>query len=157
MLKDIEDHKDRIVCILAGYTPNMRHFFAVSNPGLKSRFANWVNFPDYTPKEMLEIMRFDLNKTGYILKDEAAKKALHQGILDATAHADINSGNGRLIRNIFEKIKRAQQARISKLPPEVAQNMSNQEFKIFNIDDVKAGLKANAEQSMNMNGLQGMS
>ena len=157
LLKDIEDHKDRIVCILAGYTPNMRHFFAVSNPGLKSRFANWVNFPDYTPKEMLEIMRFDLNKTGYTLKNEEAKQALHQGILDATAHADMNSGNGRLIRNIFEKIKRAQQARISKLPPEVAQNMSNQEFKIFNVDDVKAGLKANAEQSMNMNGLQGMS
>lgn len=156
LLKDIEDHKDRIVCILAGYTPNMRHFFAVSNPGLKSRFANWVNFPDYTPDEMIQIMRFDLNKSKYTLQDQQTKNDLRQGILEATNHADINSGNGRLIRNILDKITRAQKARISKLPPEKIAAMSNADFKILTDSDVKEGLRANAEQSMNMNGLQGM-
>src|SRR5699024_10978781 len=69
LLKDIDDHRDRIVCILAGYSGEMRQFFAKSNPGLKSRFANWIEFPDYTPKEMMMILQFMLKHRKLYLKD----------------------------------------------------------------------------------------
>lgn len=115
LLKDIDDHRDRIVCILAGYTPNMRKFFAVSNPGLKSHFTNWIDFPDYTPQEMLQIMSFMIKSQRLHLADADTAFTLRKLLTDQMGYLDQNLGNGRFIRNVLEKITIEKDLRIGNL------------------------------------------
>lgn len=156
LLKDIDDHRDRIVCILAGYTPNMRKFFAVSNPGLKSRFANWIDFPDYTPQEMLQIMSFMIKSQKLHLADADTALTLRKLLMDQMGHLDQNSGNGRFIRNALEKIVVEKDSRIGSLPADQMQSMSNEELMTITKPDVIAGMRDLAAQQENMGGLQGM-
>lgn len=151
LLKDMYDHKDRLVVILAGYTGNMRHFFDVSNPGLKSRFPNWINFPDYTPKEMLEILNFDINKKGFHLADQATALELRNRVLKQLQFCDINSGNGRFIENCLDKISRAKNTRIANTPGN--QNMDKVQLMTITKSDVDLGMNQVAKQQSDMGGL----
>ena len=146
LLKDIDDYHDRIVCILAGYTPNMRKFFAVSNPGLKSHFTNWTDFPDYTPQEMLQIMSFMIKSRRLHLADADTAFTLRKLLMDQMGHFDQNSGNGRFIRNMLEKITIEKDSRIGSLSTKQMQNMSNEEFMTITKPDVIAGMHNLAAQ-----------
>lgn len=152
LIKDMEDHRDRLVVILAGYTPNMRHFFDVSNPGLKSRFANWIDFPDYTPQEMLQIMNFTLKKSHLHIADTQTALVLRDRLLQMMQGLTASSGNGRFIRNCVEKMKMAMNSRLAQMTPEQLKNMSNVQINSLTQSDVINGLKQVQEQQTNMNG-----
>jgi hypothetical protein len=100
LLKLMEDHRDDIIVIVAGYTEKMSKFLA-SNPGLKSRFNKYLNFEDYTPEQLQAIFeKFCLNG-GFVLTEAAMVKVLEIfKVLCVTK--DETFGNGRLARNIFE-------------------------------------------------------
>ena len=112
LLKRMEDDRSRLVVILAGYSNEMKSFID-SNPGLQSRFNRYIDFPDYTPKELFDIFMSCAEKDEYLLTDDAKEK-LQKLIEKAVAEKDSNFGNGRFIRNLFEKTIQNQAIRISK-------------------------------------------
>ena len=110
VLKAMEDHRDDLVVIVAGYTDLMDKFIH-SNPGLESRFNRFLLFEDYTPEEMFEIFKMRCGK-GYVLAPEA--EPLVRDYI-AEESADPSFGNARGVRNIFEHILVAQNNRLAKL------------------------------------------
>ena len=111
LLKRMEDDRERLVVILAGYTKDMKQFID-SNPGLQSRFNRYIEFPDYTPDELYQIFTLNLKKYDYHITDDA-KAALQHFFEEAVAHKDANFGNGRFVRNIFEKVLEHQANRLA--------------------------------------------
>ena len=111
LLKRMEDDRDKLVVIIAGYTNEMKRFID-SNPGLQSRFNRYINFPDYTAEELVEIFHMYMKKNQYTISSEADE--LLQKKLDyAVAHKDRNFGNARFVRNVFEKAIQQQANRLS--------------------------------------------
>jgi stage V sporulation protein K len=112
LLKAMEDHRDDLVVIVAGYTELMERFVH-SNPGLESRFNRFMRFPDYTVEEMLAIFDMRCNKSGYALSADA--RDLLKGLL-ALLSLDTNGfGNARGVRNLFERAVSAQADRLASL------------------------------------------
>ena len=113
LLKAMEDHRDELVVIVAGYDGPMEKFIS-SNPGLESRFNKYIHFPDYTPEELHGIFMLQCEKHGYTLSAEAdaALKDLLRRLYDTR---DENFGNGRTVRNLFEDAISRQANRISAL------------------------------------------
>ena len=101
LLKRMEDDRNRLVVIVAGYTDEMKKFID-SNPGLSSRFNRYIEFPDYSVAELFEIFRrlAIKQKLEFSVDFENALKALLQHIV---TKADRTFGNGRGIRNLYEK------------------------------------------------------
>ena len=110
VLKYMEDHRDDLIVIVAGYTVPMRNFIS-SNPGLESRFNKYVDFADYTADEMLEIFRYNCKKSSYILSDDAVSEL--KKLLEIAAENAERFGNGRGVRNLFEKVLAAQADRLA--------------------------------------------
>lgn len=111
LVKMMDDHRDRLVVILAGYSDDMANFLN-QNAGLHSRFANIINFVDYTTDELMLIAEKFYRDQGYEL-DENAKNKLTT-ILD-NAKAKPHFGNGRFVRNVFEKSLNNQALRLSSI------------------------------------------
>lgn len=100
LVKAMEDHRDDLAVIVAGYTEPMTGFIN-SNPGLHSRFNKYFYFEDYTGEQLTAIFRIRCEKNGYRLSDEADKAAA--AMFDRLyAERDENFGNGRDVRNLFE-------------------------------------------------------
>lgn len=112
LLKRMEDNRDRLIVILAGYTKNMKDFID-SNPGLQSRFNRYIEFPDYSADELLQIFEANMKKYEYHF-GEGAKEHLQQYFENEVAHKDANFGNGRLVRNVFEKSLERQANRLAR-------------------------------------------
>ena len=110
ILKAMEDHRDDLVVIVAGYTELMDKFIH-SNPGLESRFNRFLLFEDYTAEEMFDIFKMRCGK-GYVLAPEA--EPLVRDYI-AEESADSSFGNARGVRNLFEHILVAQNNRLAKL------------------------------------------
>lgn len=111
LLKRMEDDRDRLVVILAGYSTNMKGFID-SNPGLQSRFNRYIHFPDYTASELYAIFMLSVKKGEYTITEKAEVKL--KAVLDkAVTEKDANFGNGRFVRNLFEKTIQRQANRIS--------------------------------------------
>ena len=110
LLKAMEDHRDDLVVIVAGYDGLMDEFIH-SNPGLESRFNRYMHFDDYTVDEMLQILDLRLKKGQYTL-DNAAKEAA-RAYIEASNTSSIAFGNARGVRNIFEKLMIEQANRLS--------------------------------------------
>ena len=101
LVKGMEDHRDELVVILAGYTREMETFLT-ANSGLASRFPNRIEFPDYTAVELLQITRVLAKNKGYTLAEACTEPLL--GYYARWQAADARTaGNGRLARNILEK------------------------------------------------------
>jgi hypothetical protein len=98
IVKLIEDRRDRIVVIMAGYTDEMDELIA-TNPGLRSRFPKVIHFPDYDTDELMAILAGQADRAGYLLDDDATARA--RAWLEA-APRDRGFGNGRAVRNLFE-------------------------------------------------------
>ena len=112
LLKAMEDHRDDLVVIVAGYTELMEKFVH-SNPGLESRFNRFMHFPDYTVDEMLAIFDMRCKKSGYTLSEDA--RGLLKGLL-ALLSLDVKGfGNARGVRNLFERAVSAQADRLAGL------------------------------------------
>ena len=111
LLKRMEDDRDRLIVILAGYGDEMKRFID-SNPGLQSRFNRYIHFPDYNADELLQIFSRYAQKNDYEVSEEAQKR-LKSLLDDAVANKDKNFGNGRFVRNLFEKTLERQANRLS--------------------------------------------
>ena len=101
LLKRMEDNRDRLIVILAGYGSEMKTFIE-SNPGLRSRFNRYINFPDYTSKELLAIFRQYLKRQQYVLSESALTQTMNFLTKEA-AKGKSDFGNARFVRNLFEK------------------------------------------------------
>ena len=113
LLKGMEDHRDELVVIAAGYSGPMERFIS-SNPGLESRFNKYIHFPDYTPEELRGIFLLQCEKHGYVLSPEADAALLGQ-LTELYENRDGNFGNGRTVRNLFEDAVSRQADRLSAL------------------------------------------
>lgn len=98
LLKEMEDNRDDLVVIVAGYTEPMEEFLE-SNPGLKSRFNKFIDFVDYTPEELMAIIDSMCKKQDFII-DNGAKEFLLEEFTKMSKHEDF--ANARTARNIFE-------------------------------------------------------
>lgn len=101
ILKAMEDHRDELVVIVAGYDELM-HQFIDSNPGLRSRFNKYFRFPDYTSGELLKILQTFCENNGYVLSEEAIPY-LKIKLEDMYKQRQEHFGNARAIRNVFER------------------------------------------------------
>ena len=111
LLKRMEDDRDRLVVIVAGYTNEMKRFIN-SNPGLQSRFNRYINFPDYSDRELTDIFKMYMKKNQYTLSADA-EDYLKKQFTYFVAHKDRNFGNARFARNVFEKSIQAQANRLA--------------------------------------------
>jgi len=113
LLKAMEDRRDDLVVIAAGYTGPMERFIN-SNPGLQSRFNKYFFFPDYTGEQLMEIFEGMCSKNGYTLTD-AARTAATEFFAELFANRGDNFGNARDVRNLFEDMVVRQADRLSAL------------------------------------------
>lgn len=111
LLKRMEDDRDRLVVILAGYDNEMK-LFIDSNPGLQSRFNRYIHFSDYNAEELMAIFKLNLKKFDYELTNDAEQKISHL-FSYAVSHKDQNFGNGRYARNVLEKTLENQATRLA--------------------------------------------
>jgi AAA+ superfamily predicted ATPase len=110
LIKRMEDDRNRIIVILAGYKGEMEKFIN-TNPGLQSRFNRYIHFDDYNPQDLMEIFKKYCNDEEYHLSSEA-ENSLHQIFEKEFKNKNKNFGNGRFVRNIFEKVINKQADRI---------------------------------------------
>ena len=111
VLKAMEDHRDDLVVIVAGYTKPMEKFIN-SNPGLKSRFNKYFEFPDYTIDELEAIFYLNCSKYDYIVEEDA-KKQIRARIIGRKMMRQENFANAREVRNMFEDIITNQARRVA--------------------------------------------
>lgn len=111
LLKRMEDDRDRLVVILAGYTENMTHFI-VTNPGLESRFNKYIEFTDYNAEELFQIFMSLAHKYDYLV-DEEAQQIIKDLINTEIESKDKQFGNARFVRNLFENILASQANRLA--------------------------------------------
>lgn len=110
LVKLMEDYRDDLVVIVAGYTGEMDHFLK-ANTGLVSRFNKFIEFPDYSEGELLQILTGMAKKAGFQLEEEA-KAAVKSYLAGMEEGVKGRFGNARGIRNLFEKMVAAQANRV---------------------------------------------
>ena len=113
LLKGMEDHRDDLIVIIAGYDEPIQRFIN-SNAGLQSRFPTSIQFTDYNGEEMFTIFSGMCKKGQYTMSPEV-QNILRNHFNQLYANRGENFGNARDVRNFFEKIKRRQSMRISRL------------------------------------------
>ena len=129
LLKAMEDHRDDLIVIVAGY-PDLMEEFLESNPGLQSRFNKYINFDDYSPEELLGIFKKMCEKNGYKPNDIAFEKVnqilsqLHENRSDSFA-------NARTVRNLFEKLLTVQADRLAQL-----ESVTDDDLSTINEEDI---------------------
>ena len=136
ILKAMEDHRDDLIVIVAGYTELMQSFIS-SNPGLESRFNRFMQFPDYTVDELVGIFEMRCGKSCYTLSEDA--KALLPEILREKSKNVKGFGNGRGVRNLFENAISNQADRLSQETGELTRERL--------MEITAADLRAAAEES----------
>jgi len=122
LLKMMEDHRNDLIVIVAGYSEPMARFIG-ANPGLESRFNRYFAFEDYNSEELLSIFNSMCAKSEYLLTDDAADYALEHftGIYEMR---DENFGNARHVRNFFENIVTVQSDRVSALEDHTRESLT---------------------------------
>ena len=124
LVKLMEDNRDDLVVIVAGYTKEM-HDFLTSNPGLISRFNKYIDFPDYTDDELMAILAMNAKKQGYAVSDEA--NAVVRTFISGMSLGDrLDFGNARGMRNTLEKLVQAQANRLAGETGEITREMLQQ-------------------------------
>ncbi len=128
LVKLMDDNRERLIVILAGYSKNMDDFL-LTNPGLKSRFPNIIEFADYSPDELMLIADNQYSSKGYVLDDGARDKL--RTIFEKVLHEKA-FGNGRYVRNVFERSVNKQALRLSTDP-----DLTREELVTIEADDIE--------------------
>lgn len=128
ILKAMEDHRDDLVVIVAGYDGLMETFIH-SNPGLESRFNRFLHFDDYSLDELLDIFRMQCEKGCYAL-EQAAEEQVREYIREENTDP-VSFGNARGVRNLFERILVCQANRLAAL-----EQVSREELMTITAQDV---------------------
>ena len=110
IVQEMENHRDDVIVIFAGYNDKMKAFLD-RNEGLLSRIAFHLNFPDYNPQELVDILNLMAENKGYKLTDDVLKEC--RKIFDKACGKE-NFGNGRFVRNLLEQAEMKQAQRIFK-------------------------------------------
>jgi SpoVK/Ycf46/Vps4 family AAA+-type ATPase len=143
VLKEMEDKRDNLVVIVAGYDKPMEKFIS-SNPGLRSRFKNFIHFPDYTGEELYNIFARMCAKDSYA-PDADTGRALGLYFRKMYEKRNENFGNGRDVRNLYETIVTAQSGRVARMSDPTDAEMTTLTLSdlpdaIFEIDVEEAAL-----------------
>jgi len=128
LLKMMEDHRDNLVVIVAGYKEEMSRFID-SNPGLKSRFARSIHFEDYSSAELAEIFKVRCEQHGYVFSSKMLESVRY--LFDQFEEQVGTLGNGRFVRNIFDRCVASQCNRLAAL-----KKPSKKDLKTFLPDDI---------------------
>ena len=134
LLKLMEDHRERLVCIFAGYTNEMRRFVD-SNPGLRSRISRTIDFPSYSGDELMQIFLRLVAKNHLWITEEAEREA-YKVITEMARTADENFGNAREVRQFFEALQPIQAERIAEQTEDLSQ-ISDVELMTIEAEDIQ--------------------
>lgn len=128
LVMDITEHKGEILVIVAGYTNDMHEFIEKGNPGLKSRFPNWIEFPSYTCDDLLDILLLNINKKNVVLSqdDWDYLESRFIELFNATNVNGALDGNGRYIENFMNDLLATRDIRLA--------NMKRQGYTLTNND-----------------------
>ncbi|WP_347051504.1 AAA family ATPase [Flavobacterium olei] len=129
LIKRMEDHRDDLAVVVAGYTEPMQ-IFIESNPGLRSRFNRFFHFKHFTPDELFQIFESFCKKSDFIVSEEAKEKLTDTFEL-LFSEKDESFGNARVVRNLFEKCVQNQANRIVKL-----KKLNQKILKTFTEEDI---------------------
>ena len=121
LTKALEDYREDLVVIVAGYTESMKQFFE-SNPGLKSRFNTFIEFDNYNANELMDILHRMSEKEDYTLS-EKAQDVLMRLFIKETDSSGLEFANGRFVRNIFESMIMNHARRIVKVKSPTLQEL----------------------------------
>ena len=138
LLKRMEDHRHRLVVIVAGY-PRLMHRFLESNPGLRSRFSREIEFPDYSTGELVEIFARFARDAEYTLGDGVPDTL---AAILGNAERSETFGNARFARTLFEQSLNAQALRLAEGDVE---RLETDELMCLTVADVTAGARAIGE------------
>ncbi len=130
LLKRMEDDRDSLVVIIAGYTNEMKRFID-SNPGLQSRFNRYIEFPDFSADELFQMFCNNMKKSDYTF-GPGAEEYVKEKLKRVVATKDRNFGNGRYVRNLFEKSIQKQANRVASM-----RNASKKELTEITVDDLR--------------------
>ncbi|WP_455543480.1 AAA family ATPase [Intestinibacter sp.] len=128
LTKALEDYRDDLVVIVAGYTVPMEKFFD-SNPGLKSRFNSFIEFPDYDVKELKEILNTICTANDYVL-DDMTKEKTTDFFQKKISEKEDNFANGRMVRNLYDDLVMNHAKRVVSMT-----NPSKEELSTIKIED----------------------
>src|SRR5919107_469392 len=142
LLKRMEDHRHRLVVIVAGYPERMRAFLA-SNPGLRSRFAREITFPDYSTDELIAIFRNTVAQHEYTL-EPGAEEVLRRIL--AGARRGEESGNARFARTLFEQALNRQALRLARDEERSLEELDRADVTTLTADDLTAAARALGEE-----------
>lgn len=131
IIKRMEDDREKLVVILAGYTGEMKTFIE-TNPGFESRINRYINFPDYKPEDLVEIFKRQCAKADYTLTSDAENK-VKDVFAAAYAERDQSFGNARFARNVFENAMELQSNRLAS-----GRNLSKSELCTLIPEDIEA-------------------
>lgn len=138
LLKLMEDYRDRLVVIVAGYSDEMRDFIE-SNTGLRSRFSRFIDFESYSREELTEIFR-SIAAEHEMALDEAALRASQRHIADMARSAGRTFGNAREVRGFFEKVITAQAERLSAV--EDLASLSREQLQAIEEADIRHAIES---------------
>lgn len=122
LTKALEDYRDDLVVIVAGYTEPMKKFFE-SNPGLKSRFNTFIEFPDYAAEELEQILVSICKNNDYAL-DEKLLCKIRKHLSKCVSDKDDNFSNGRLSRNLYDNLVMNHARRVAKIENPTKEDLS---------------------------------
>jgi SpoVK/Ycf46/Vps4 family AAA+-type ATPase len=142
LLKRMEDHRHRLVVIVAGY-PRLMESFLLSNPGLRSRFAREIRFPDYSTDELEAIFVTILAQHEYTL--EPGAEATLRRILDGLRHGE-ESGNARFARTLFEQALNRQALRLTRDEDRSVDALDRADVTTLTADDIAEAARALGEE-----------
>ena len=141
LLKRMEDYRHRLVVIVAGY-PRLMHRFLDSNPGLRSRFAREIVFPDYTTEELLAITRKFAAEHEYAFGANAEQTL--RGVLERAERGE-GFGNARFARTLFEQALNAHALRLADVSGEALEDLDAAALTTLDPDDFTAAARALGE------------
>jgi Holliday junction resolvasome RuvABC ATP-dependent DNA helicase subunit len=133
LVKAVEDYRDRLVVIVAGY-PGPMEDFLLSNPGLNSRFGNRITFVDYSIDELGQILKNLAMNEGYVLQDDVKQKASQH--LEMLRRTEIYFGNGRAVRNLFGEMKMLLARRLMQSHSSESLKVDKEKLITFCLEDV---------------------
>ena len=122
LTKALEDYRDDLVVIVAGYSKPMEHFFA-SNPGLKSRFNTFIEFPDYSANELYNMLEKLCASNDYIMSADVSQRVL-AFFKEQVEAKNENFANGRLVRNIYDDLVMTHARRVATYEHPTRENLA---------------------------------
>lgn len=146
LIKEMSDGKGDLAVIVAGYPSEMRTFME-SNPGLKSRFSIWFEFPDYLPQELLEIADYASNRMNISLTPQA-KAYLYQKLVEGYRTRNRFFGNARYVNNILNEGKINLGLRVMKT--ENPRSLTREDLSSIKVDDLEPIFKTQQRQLPNI-------